>query len=534
MTVRTRLSRKQLLTLALSIGLIFFPAVIAFAAIVLERPVSVGPGNRNLGTKFHPIQKKWKPHKGQDYPVPTGTVINMGPVQAMECKNDPDGYGSYAVVNYECNVQAIFAHLSSCDASSRKAISGNSGGSKGPHLHYEIKLGGAVVQPEDAIGKDLCDPEIRKQLIKEANDALNGLAGKDGETAPVNDGKGKTTYVPPSSSSGGGGSGGGGYYIIEDEDGRVTIVPENKGDSDVAELPEGEPAPIVGDTNTNNEVTGCATDTWTAMVNQAVLQTRRETLMNQRFIAKPDSVMAYACITDAFDNVRKDVGPIFSESKRWVNAEVDIIDTTVNVDKELGEYSLDGAMVNAALTPYETWMRSNFAHDYLGGTMEGSDSHSGDDGHSHTEDQAYANCGDMAMVWKMAKCNNVEGDPFFPKFEDLINNDPRKYPSRYACNLTGIKQEMIDTAKGKDVKFDKVDSYKEYLFPNAGECAPPIRTGVTTIYRKFEYDEAFKCPDPKGCEAPPAENRVSYETDMPDAVCITPGCHLKEGECVSK
>lgn len=526
--------KKSFATLALCIALVFFPAIVAYAAVVLERPVNVGPGNRNLGMKFHPIQKKWKPHKGQDYPVQTGTNINMGSgITGMECRNDPNGYGSYAVVNYECNVQAIFAHLSSCDAASRTAISGNSGGSTGPHLHYEIKLGGAVVQPESALGKDLCDPAVREQLINEANDALNGQAGKDGEVAPINDGAGKTTYVPP---TGGGSAHGGtdGYYIYEDEDGRVTIIPDNVANPDVPALPPGEPADLTGETDTDNEVTGCATDTWAAMVNQAVLQTRRETIMNQTFIAKPDSVMAYACITDAFDNVRENAGPIFSESKRWVNVDVDIITKTVNVNKELGEYSLDGAMVNVAYTPYEVWMRTNFSHDFLGGTVADSGGHDHDDGHAHVEDQSYTPCGAMAQVWQMAKCKNADEENLFPTFEELINNDPRQYPERYACNYTGITQDMIETAKGKSVDFDKLNPYFDLLYPdNTGTCAPAVSTGVTVVYRRLPTD-ADICPsgDPLKCDIDEwiGTDRVAIEDSHPDKMCLTAGCSYQVDE----
>ncbi len=553
-----RKSRRQFLaTVGLAIFLTLTPAIIAYAAVVFQRPVNSGPGS-GFGMRMHPIKKTMRPHKGTDYPVPTGTNVNIGQgVTGMECKSDPDGYGSYAVVNYECNVQAKYAHLSKCDASSRTVISGNSGGSTGPHLHFEILLGGAVVSAEEAYGKDLCDPAVREELIKSANEKLNGQAGKDGAVAPVKDGAGSSTYVPPGSGGGGtipDGAGGtitlppgGGYYIIEDEDGRITIIADPNVDNHLPTLPPGTPPDLTPDTETDNEVTGCATDTWTAMVNQSVLQTRREMIANQTYIAKPDSVMAYACLTEHIKAVREDLGPIFSETKRWVNVEVDLMPKIVTLNKELGEYSLDGAITNVALTPYESWLRSNFSHDFLGGTAESGGEGASHEGHLHVEDQAYTGCGEMAQVWKLAKCKNVDEEQMFYKFEDLISNDPRKYPERYECNNTGITQAQIDTAKGKEVKFDKVDSYLDLLYPGkGGTCAPAVKTGVTVITKKLGATpppqncppgtESYGCGSSGGGQQGQDNDRISQEETYPDALCLTIGCSYdkESGKCVVK
>ncbi len=573
--------------IALAFFMACFPAMIVYAAVVFQRPVGWEP-NSSFKIRMHPIHKVLKPHKGIDYKGPIGTPVNVGTgIKGFRCKNDPDGFGSYAEVDYDCDVTAIYAHLSKCDAATQTALTGNSGGSTGPHLHFEIRLGGPqgasvpaepVIEREynaqgqlvdidmdgdgikgetlssGAIGKDLCDPAVRQQLIDEANNILNGLAGKDGGKTPNTSG-GSATYVPPG--SGGGtipnGSGGtitlppgGGYYIVTDEDGRTEIVVDISEDTpDVPILPPGTAPNLTPSTDTDNEVTGCATDTWTAMVNQSVLQTRREMIANQTYIAKPDSVMAYSCLTDQIDHVREDLGPIFSETKRWVNVEVDIIGKTVTVNKELGEYSLDGAIVNVALSPYEIWMRSFFGHDFLGGTETTAHTDHGD--HAHTEDQSYAGCGVMAQVWQMAKCRNADDEQMFYKFEDLIGNDPRKFPEGYACNNTGITQAMIDTAKGKQVKFDKVDSYVDRLFPgDDGQCAPPVPTGVTVVRREIgEFTDAeiaamdnADIDDLEGVMGSMRDpNVVSSEKQHADGVCLTAGCTFVvdedgKGSCV--
>jgi hypothetical protein len=258
---------------------------------------------------------------------------------------------------------------------------------------------------------------------------------------------------------------------------------------------------IQSTSNTNNPVTGCATDTWTAMVNQSVLQTRREMAINQRYIVKPDSVMAYSCLSEQFTLVGKHAG-VLSESQRWANKQVDILNgNTVTVTVDMGSNSLDGAINNVATEPYEFFLQSFYNYDFLAGQAPGlTGSPQGDeDGMS----QAHAPCGAMSKVWQIAKCMNVTDDPLFPKFEELIGKDPRKFPSNYACNDTGITQNMINIARGSEVKKDNVDTYLEMLY--TGACHPPIRTGIT-VYRRE------------------GEGQISKERTYSDGLCITIGC----------
>ncbi len=476
-----------------------------------------------------------EPHRGVDYGVSCGTEFAPRNGGSLRCSTI-NGYGVVGDVSHACGVTERYAHLSSCSASGGKMISGNTGisvsstGGDGCHLHHEIRINGTAVDPAVAQGRNLCDSDVQRELIADAQNKLNGLAGGG---APPQGGAGGEVQGKPDAPTGGSEpdniqyvpSGqpdpytgvintGPGYYVTETKDGRIQTETAPGTDENTSTLVPPTTTNVVSNVNAGDEVTGCATDTWTAMVNQAVLQSRREMAMNKRYIAKADSVLSYSCFSKAIDKVRFNAG-VFSESQRWVNHQVDLLEGSFAlINVQLGQFSLDGALTNAALEPYETFLRSYFSHEFLGGLADthsaGGGAGGGATAHEHSSQQAYVECGKMAEVWNEAKCLNVTDDPLFYKFSDLITKDPREYPENYKCFDTGITQGMINVAQNKSAQFSKVDPYLDILYPDGGNCAPAIPTGVT-VYRQ-------KGPD-----------QITQTIDYPDGLCLTAGCSYQNG-----
>lgn len=93
---------------------------------------------------------------GIDWAVMTGT-----PVQAAEsglvvtARQDATGYGTHIKINHEDGRETIYAHLSELriQAGDRViagqviGLSGNTGNSTGPHLHFELRVNGIPVDP---------------------------------------------------------------------------------------------------------------------------------------------------------------------------------------------------------------------------------------------------------------------------------------------------------------------------------------------------------------------------------------------------
>lgn len=100
-------------------------------------------------------------HVALDFGVPIGTSIKStmdGNVTYAGWNNE--GYGNLVIVD-NGEYQTYYAHLSAIPVtvgqkvSSRDiiGISGNTGNSTGPHLHYEIRKNGVAIDPRTTIGQ---------------------------------------------------------------------------------------------------------------------------------------------------------------------------------------------------------------------------------------------------------------------------------------------------------------------------------------------------------------------------------------------
>jgi hypothetical protein len=107
-----------------------------------------------FGMRFHPIWKTWRMHTGIDIPAPAGTpvVAVAGGVAEVLTRT---GYGLYVVVR-GVHADYYYAHLSrarvvkSGDTVFPGQVIGevgSTGDSTGPHLHFEVRIGGQPVDP---------------------------------------------------------------------------------------------------------------------------------------------------------------------------------------------------------------------------------------------------------------------------------------------------------------------------------------------------------------------------------------------------
>lgn len=95
-------------------------------------------------------------HAGTDVGVPTGTTVRASRAGQVTVAGWLGGYGNCVMIDHGDGVTTVYGHLSEItvsvgeyvDQGERVALSGNTGRSTGPHLHFEIRINGSAVDPE--------------------------------------------------------------------------------------------------------------------------------------------------------------------------------------------------------------------------------------------------------------------------------------------------------------------------------------------------------------------------------------------------
>ena len=111
----------------------------------------------SFGWRIHPFLKKRHLHKGIDLAVNIGTPIRVTANGIVEFSGYKGGYGRTVVVNHGYGFKTLYAHLQKMKVKKGQvvtkgdtiAISGNTGRSTGPHLHYEVQFLARALNPKE-------------------------------------------------------------------------------------------------------------------------------------------------------------------------------------------------------------------------------------------------------------------------------------------------------------------------------------------------------------------------------------------------
>lgn len=124
---------------------------------LLSEPVAGAQVSRGFGMWRHPILGYRRMHRGIDYAVPHGTPVRSTGSGVVEMAGWHGGYGRYVRIRHNSGIRTIYAHLSRIRPSVRAGarleigavigLSGSSGLSTGPHLHYEVWQGSVAIDP---------------------------------------------------------------------------------------------------------------------------------------------------------------------------------------------------------------------------------------------------------------------------------------------------------------------------------------------------------------------------------------------------
>lgn len=125
---------------------------------ILANPVPGAPMTSRFGMRSNPVTGKYVLHAGQDYGVKIGTPLHAGAdgtVVVLQSSGSSGGYGNYTCIAHTGGLATCYAHQSQFLVSQGQRVarnqviglSGNTGNSTGPHLHYEVRLSGTPVDP---------------------------------------------------------------------------------------------------------------------------------------------------------------------------------------------------------------------------------------------------------------------------------------------------------------------------------------------------------------------------------------------------
>jgi murein DD-endopeptidase MepM/ murein hydrolase activator NlpD len=112
-------------------------------------------------------------HYGQDFSVPYGTeVYATGDGIAIESGWNSGGFGNYIVIDHGNGLRSTYGHLSDikvvkgmnvkrCDLI---GLSGSTGTSSGPHLHYQIEQFGEHTNAINFFNNDMSVEEFNEMI----------------------------------------------------------------------------------------------------------------------------------------------------------------------------------------------------------------------------------------------------------------------------------------------------------------------------------------------------------------------------------
>ena len=119
-------------------------------------PVNNGVITSDYGYRSDPFTTNNALHKGIDIAVNMGTaVVAAADGKVIKSGYEKNGYGNFVILEHSSGFVTLYAHCSlisvsvgdKVKAGQTVALSGSSGRSTGPHLHFEVRLHNTLLNP---------------------------------------------------------------------------------------------------------------------------------------------------------------------------------------------------------------------------------------------------------------------------------------------------------------------------------------------------------------------------------------------------
>ncbi len=131
------------------------------AALPSRWPVR-GPVNSDFGQRSAVWAEGAEFHSGLDIGAPRGTPVTAPAPGTVVFSGWQAEYGNTLIIDHGNDIKTLYGHLAKLGVAADQqvqrgqvvAYTGNTGRSSGPHLHYEIQVGGRAVNPRSYLWDD--------------------------------------------------------------------------------------------------------------------------------------------------------------------------------------------------------------------------------------------------------------------------------------------------------------------------------------------------------------------------------------------
>ena len=111
-----------------------------------------------------------------DFSAAMGTEIHATGNGIIEREYKSSSYGNVIIINHGFNYQSLYAHMSGFNVKKGQKVTrgqvigfvGNTGRSRGAHLHYEVRYKGVKKDPKDFYFNDLTPEQYEEMVAKSA------------------------------------------------------------------------------------------------------------------------------------------------------------------------------------------------------------------------------------------------------------------------------------------------------------------------------------------------------------------------------
>jgi len=125
------------------------------------------------GERIDPFSGEGAMHTGVDISAPTGTPVHAAADGFVSFAGRASGYGELVIVKHGSVYETYYAHLSHIGVLEGQEVRrgetigavGATGRTTAPHLHYEVRMGGAPVNPHQYLAHGGVVQSVKKDLF---------------------------------------------------------------------------------------------------------------------------------------------------------------------------------------------------------------------------------------------------------------------------------------------------------------------------------------------------------------------------------